>query len=100
MMPNSYFRTQMINYSSKYTQDLQDRYKTTILNFSEHFDEIPFPEIQYIKHFFVVKKPYQSFLEKTGEGAMYQAHTKELAQLDRQKLPNAFLFTGKKCFKF
>jgi hypothetical protein len=44
-MPNSYFRTQMINYSSKYTQDLQDRYKTSILNFSELFDEISFPEI-------------------------------------------------------
>ena len=56
MMPNSYFRTQMINYSSKYTQDLQDRYKTTILNFSEHFDEIPFPEIKHINHVFVVKK--------------------------------------------
>ena len=74
-MPNSYFRTQMINYSSKYTQDLQDRYKTSILNFSELFDEIPFPEIQHIKHFFVVKKHYQPFLEKTGAGAMYQAHT-------------------------
>ena len=75
MMPNSYFRTQMINYSSKYRQDLQDRYKTSILNFSELFDEIPFPEIQHIKHFFVVKKHYQPFLEKTGAGAMYQAHT-------------------------
>ena len=74
-MPNSYFRTLMINYSSKYRQDLQDRYKTSILNFSELFDEIPFPEIQHIKHFFVVKKHYQPFLEKTGAGAMYQAHT-------------------------
>ena len=55
MMPNSYFRTPMINYSSKYKQDLQERYKTTILNFSEHFDEIPFPEIQHINHVFVVK---------------------------------------------
>ena len=45
MMPNSYFRTLMINYSSKYRQDLQDRYKTSILNFSELFDEISFPEI-------------------------------------------------------
>ena len=74
-MPNSYFRTLMINYSYKYTQDLQDRYKTSILNFSELFDEISFPEIQHIKHFFVVKKHYQPFLEKTGAGAMYQAHT-------------------------
>ena len=74
-MPNSYFRTLMINYSSKYTQDLKDRYKTSILNFSELFDEIPFPEIQHIKHFFVVKKHYQPFLEKTGAGAMYQGHT-------------------------
>ena len=74
-MPNSYFRTLMINYSSKYMQDLKDRYKTSILNFSELFDEIPFPEIQHIKHFFVVKKHYQPFLEKTGAGAMYQAHT-------------------------
>ena len=84
MMPNSYFRTQMINYSSKYTQDLQDRYKTTILNFSEHFDEIPFPEIQHINHVFVVKKLFHPFLEKTGTGAMYQAHTMELARLDRK----------------
>ena len=84
MMPNSYFRTQMINYSSKYTQDLQDRYKTTILKFSEHFDEIPFPEIKQINHIFAVKKPFEVKLEKTGAGAMYQAHTKELAQLNRQ----------------
>ena len=83
-MPNSYFRTLMINYSSKYTQDLQDRYKTTILNFSEHFDEIPFPEIQHINHFFVVKNPFQPFLEKTGTGGMYQAHTMELARLNKQ----------------
>ena len=44
-MPYSYFKTLMINYSSKYRQDLQDHYKTSILNFSELFDEISFPEI-------------------------------------------------------
>ena len=84
MMPNSYFRTPMINYSSKYKQDLQELYKTTILNFSEHFDEISFPEIKQINHIFAVKKPFEVKLEKTGAGAMYQAHTKELAQLNRQ----------------
>ena len=46
MMYNSYFRTQMINYSSKYKQDLQERYKSSILNFSQHFDEIQLPELQ------------------------------------------------------
>jgi hypothetical protein len=44
MMPNSFIITLMINYSSKYKQDLQDRYRTSILNFSELFDEIPFSE--------------------------------------------------------
>ena len=95
MKPNSYFRTQMENYSSKYKQDLQERYKSSILIFSQLFDEILLPELPQFLYIFAVKRDWEIILEKSGAGGRYQAHTKELTHLDRNALPHAYLFTAK-----
>ena len=74
----------MDKYSAKYKQDLQVRYKSSILDFFEQFREIRFPEMQYFSSIYVVEKPWIASLEKTGAGAMYQAHTKDLAQIKNE----------------
>ena len=80
----TYFKASMDKYSAKYKQDLQVRYKSSILDFFEQFREIRFPEMQYFSSIYVVEKPWIASLEKTDAGVMYQAHTKDLTHIKNQ----------------